>query len=179
MGTVSVEESSTDHTVEALVHIEISPVFRAGGEGACEFRPVSLAFEQLKCDPLVVIIVHLLEQVLLREDEEDGCCVAHLPDLLHPPVYVAETLSRVGSHAEEERVCRAVLDLPVDAEFSVARRILNLQLYLAVTDHFRALEDIEHSRLVVLGELILEVVRDQARLADRGVTAKHQLQSNL
>ena len=58
----------------------------------------------------------------------------------------------------------------------VARSIVDLNLNLLVIDVLGAAEDVEHSRLVILSELVLQEVRDEARLTYRRVTDKHELE---
>ena len=58
----------------------------------------------------------------------------------------------------------------------VARGIVDLNLNLLVIDVLGAAEDIEDSRLVILSELVLQEVRDEAGLTYRGVTDKHEFE---
>ena len=59
-----------------------------------------------------------------------------------------------------------VLGLTIGTQMFITARIVNLKLNLAAIDVLRAPVHIQHGRLVLLRELIMEVVVDQACLTN-------------
>lgn len=53
---------------------------------------------------------------------------------------------------------------------------MDFNLDLLLEDLLHALENIEYGRLVVLREAVMEVVGDEARLADSGITNEDELE---
>ena len=56
-----------------------------------------------------------------------------------------------------------VLSLPIDTQVFISTRIVDLDLYLTTFDVLGAPVHIQHGRLVLLRELIMEIVANQAR----------------
>ena len=55
-----------------------------------------------------------------------------------------------------------VLGLTIHTQMVITTRIVNLELYLAAFDVLRAPVHIQHGRLILFRELIMEVVVNQA-----------------
>lgn len=53
---------------------------------------------------------------------------------------------------------------------------MDFNLDLLLEDLLHALENIEYGRLVVLREAVMEVVGDEARLTDSGITNEDELE---
>ena len=58
----------------------------------------------------------------------------------------------------------------------VARGIVYFNLYLLAVDVLGAAEDVEDSWLVIITELVLQEVRDEAGFTYRGVADEHELE---
>lgn len=54
--------------------------------------------------------------------------------------------------------------------------VMDFNLDLLLEDLLHALENIEYGRLVVLREAVMEVVGDEARLTDSGITNEDELE---
>ena len=163
------QESGGNHTFEALFNVTVVVDLRAGGE--CFIHELTIRLGQVhdrlpRNEYITVILVHLVKQVLLGEHEENGRIWAHFSDLLHPSVEGIEAFGRADRHAQEEAVRILVMLLPIGAKVRIAGRIANFDRNLFVVDHFLALVQVEHRRLVVLLEFVLGVVDNQARLAN-------------
>ena len=85
----------------------------------------------------------------------------------------------VRGDANHEHVSVLVLDLTIHAEMLVTAGVVNFDFDLLLLDVLDAPVDIEHGRFVILGEAVVEVVRDQARLTDRSVSCQDELESLL
>ena len=85
-------------------------------------------------------------------------------------------LHAVARDANQEAVRILILHLSVDSEMLVARSIVDLNLNLLAIDVLGAAEDVEDSRLVFIGERVLQEVRDEAGLTYRGVADEHELE---
>ena len=85
----------------------------------------------------------------------------------------------VRCDANHEHVRILVLNLTIDTEMLVTGGIVNLDLDLLLLDVLDAPVDIEHGRFVILGEAVVQVVRDQARLTDSSVSCQDELQGLL
>ena len=54
--------------------------------------------------------------------------------------------------------------------------VMDFNLDLLLEDLLHALENIEYGRLVVLSEAVMEVVGDETRLTDSGITSEDELE---
>lgn len=85
----------------------------------------------------------------------------------------------VRGDANHEHVGVLVLHLTIHAEMLVTAGIVNFDLDLLLLHVLDAPVDIEHGRFVILGETVVEVVRNQARLTDRSVSRQDELKGLL
>ena len=79
----------------------------------------------------------------------------------------------IGGDADHEDVGAHILGSAIDTEVLITTRIMDLNLYLLFLDIFGALVDVKYCRLVILRERIVEIVTDQARFSNGGVTDEH------
>lgn len=85
----------------------------------------------------------------------------------------------VRGDTNHENVGVLVLHLTIHAEMLVTAGIVNFDLDLLLLHVLDAPVDVEHGRFVILGEAVVEVVRDQARLTDRSVSRQDEFKGLL
>ena len=66
------------------------------------------------------------------------------------------------------------MGLAIDTEMVISACVMDLDFYLLAFDVLCAPVHVQHGRLVLLRELIVQIVVDQARFSDRGVTHEDQ-----
>lgn len=86
---------------------------------------------------------------------------------------VIQRVTAVYRDADHEYICFLELNLAIRAQVVISARIVDLELNLLLLDVLGASEDIEHGRLVIVCENVLEVVFNEAGLADGGVADEH------
>ena len=168
--TTSDLESDCDGLCKGLVHIEVLPLLRRGLTEARELKFLLYLIEIV----LAVTFRVVVSDVLLSGDEEDGGILFNFSDLSLPLVAVLNGFVLHGA-AEEEQVGVLVDDLTVGAQVVVTARIVDLKLDLLLPDSLDASVNVEHCRLVHIGELVVQVVRDEARFTHGCVTNQHHL----
>ena len=81
----------------------------------------------------------------------------------------------VDSDTYHEDIGALVLGLTIDIKVFIATRVMYLNIYLVSLDVLRASVDVQHGRLIVLRELVMEVVVNQTRFPDSSVAHEDQL----
>ena len=124
-----------------------------------------------------LLFYHVIEQVRLREHKNDRDLSAD-DGVLDLSLPLADAVVRdlvVDGAADHEDIGAMVLSLPIDTQVFISTRIVDLDLYLTAFDVLGAPVHIQHGRLVLLRELIVEVIVNQARFSDRGVSYENHL----
>ena len=169
---ILVHEGCLESLVKCIVDIEVLPGFRRGWHGAL----AALCFAGLSQCWNFDRIFGIILQVPLCQDQEDRFLALNFHDFRLPLANVFKWLWNVACDANHEAVSVLILHFSVDSKMLVAGSIVNFNLYLLAIDVLGAAEDVEDSRLVIITELVLQEVRDEAWLAYRGVADKHQLE---
>ena len=86
-----------------------------------------------------------------------------LIDLILPLADVVVRDHVIDGDAKHEDIGLLVLGLAIDTKMVIATRIVDLNLHLTAFDVLRAPVHIQYGRLVLIRELIMEVVMNQAR----------------
>ena len=110
--------------------------------------------------------VHVLLQILFGQADYDGRLGDDLTDLIRPSGHVVTGWHRIDSDADNEHVSMRVLHLSVLAQVLIAARIMDLDVDLLFLDVLDASIDVEHGGLVLLREVVLQIVANQAGLTN-------------
>ena len=81
----------------------------------------------------------------------------------------------VAGDADHEAIGSLVLHLTVHTEVLITRRVMDLDAQLLLVNILDTLVHVEDRRLIVLGERIVQVVRNETGLTDCGIAAQNQL----
>ena len=149
--------------------VEVVPFFRASLGASLETHLLRGLYDVLLGDGFF----HFILEIALRQDKHDGLRSLNILNLDLPPIYVLKRFFVVASYANHEAVSTPVLHFSVDAEVLITTGVMNLNLELVLLNSLYAAIHIQHGRLVVLRERIVEVVGDETRLTDRCVSNKH------
>ena len=160
-------EAGADSEYKRLMHIKVFPLFWACLLHSLQTLVLLCIFQLLICDG--VLILYVIGQVALREHKDDRCAHNGVLDLSLPLLDAGIWDLVIDGDTDHEDIGALVLGLPVDTQMVISTRIVDLNLYLTAFDVLCALVHIQHSRLILLRELIVEVVVDQARFTDGGV----------
>ena len=112
------------------------------------------------------VVVDDSDQVTLSEDQGNGLLCLNFSDLLQPAFDAFEGSGLIRGDTDHKDVCTLVLRFTVHVKMLVAGCVLNdyfkLKVVILILHLTFTLVDVEYGWLVIIGEVAVEIISDEA-----------------